>query len=261
MLTAGDEFGRTQHGNNNAYAQDNAITWLDWAGRDVELEEHAFALAALRRSMPGLTDVGLLTGKPTAGDGVADVEWLSETGDVLTEAEWNDPARRRLTMVLAVGRGTPGRPRQWRPALDGLFAVAAKRSCMGIGAAGRRQRGTGRRGKRLAPAGPHGCLRSRTTARMMLAEGAGMTATDNADWWRGARHLSGLSPLFPGFDRRRQRRSRRHYRAAFAISPRWASMRSGCRRSSSRRWPTWATTCRTIAPSIRCSARLPISTR
>ena len=34
MLTAGDEFGRTQHGNNNAYAQDNAITWLDWAGRD-----------------------------------------------------------------------------------------------------------------------------------------------------------------------------------------------------------------------------------
>ncbi|GLS32835.1 glycogen debranching protein GlgX [Neomesorhizobium albiziae] len=103
MLTAGDEFGRTQHGNNNAYAQDNAVTWLDWAGRDVELEAYAFALAALRRSMPGLTDVALLTGTPKAGDGVADVEWFSETGSVLTEAEWNDPSRHRMTMVLASG--------------------------------------------------------------------------------------------------------------------------------------------------------------
>ena len=40
MLTAGDEFGRTQKGNNNAYAQDNELTWLDWAGRDQALEEY-----------------------------------------------------------------------------------------------------------------------------------------------------------------------------------------------------------------------------
>ena len=39
MLTAGDEFGRTQHGNNNAYAQDNPAFWLDWSGRDTELED------------------------------------------------------------------------------------------------------------------------------------------------------------------------------------------------------------------------------
>ena len=49
MLTAGDEFGRTQRGNNNAYAQDNEITWLDWESRDRELEEHVAALAAFRK--------------------------------------------------------------------------------------------------------------------------------------------------------------------------------------------------------------------
>jgi glycogen operon protein len=48
MLTAGDEFGRTQQGNNNAYAQDNPITWLDWEGRDRALEDHVAALAAWR---------------------------------------------------------------------------------------------------------------------------------------------------------------------------------------------------------------------
>jgi glycogen operon protein len=48
MITAGDEFGRTQQGNNNAYAQDNATTWLDWEGRDRDLEDHVAALAAWR---------------------------------------------------------------------------------------------------------------------------------------------------------------------------------------------------------------------
>ena len=48
MLTAGDEFGRSQHGNNNAYAQDNPITWIDWEGRDADLEAYTFRLAAWR---------------------------------------------------------------------------------------------------------------------------------------------------------------------------------------------------------------------
>ena len=54
MLAAGDEFGRTQKGNNNAYAQDNELTWLDWAGLDQALEAYAFALAAIRRDAPAL---------------------------------------------------------------------------------------------------------------------------------------------------------------------------------------------------------------
>ncbi|ANT50628.1 glycogen debranching protein GlgX [Mesorhizobium amorphae] len=112
MLTAGDEFGRTQKGNNNAYAQDNAITWLDWAGRDLKLERHATALAAMRRAAPALSGTDFLTGEPPAGSDVPDVAWLTETGAPLGEADWHDPRRHRLVMLLG-GAG----------ASDGRFAV------------------------------------------------------------------------------------------------------------------------------------------
>jgi len=58
MLTAGDEFGRTQKGNNNAYCQDNALTWLDWQGRDVELEAFVARLAEMRFGTADLPAVG-----------------------------------------------------------------------------------------------------------------------------------------------------------------------------------------------------------
>ena len=107
MLTAGDEFGRTQKGNNNAYAQDNELTWLDWAGRDQSLEEYAFALAAIRKAAPALTETAFLTGE--AVDGLADVTWLDEDGQPLGTEQWTDPERRRLTMVLANGTAGGGR--------------------------------------------------------------------------------------------------------------------------------------------------------
>ncbi|MBZ9957491.1 glycogen debranching protein GlgX [Mesorhizobium sp. BR1-1-14] len=106
MLTAGDEFSRSQQGNNNAYAQDNNITWLDWKGRDQALEGYARALAALRRAVPALSNTDFLTGQPLAGSDTADVAWLTETGALLGEAEWNDPARHRLVMLLG---GVDGR--------------------------------------------------------------------------------------------------------------------------------------------------------
>ena len=80
MLTAGDEFGRTQQGNNNAYAQDNDITWLDWAGRDQELEEFAFALAAMRKAAAGAAETALPDRRAAAGRGLPDVAWLTEAG-------------------------------------------------------------------------------------------------------------------------------------------------------------------------------------
>ncbi len=101
MLTAGDEFGRTQHGNNNSYAQDNDTTWLDWTGRDRDLETFVAALSALRRELPALSAGAFLSGAPPAGCGHADVEWLGDDGHALTEVDWNDPERRRLVMVLA----------------------------------------------------------------------------------------------------------------------------------------------------------------
>ncbi|TIV90394.1 MAG: glycogen debranching enzyme GlgX, partial [Mesorhizobium sp.] len=90
MLTAGDEFGRTQQGNNNAYAQDNAITWLDWAGRDQALEQYTASLAALRRAFPVLANTHFLTGAPADGSEIADVAWLTETGMPLGDTDWND---------------------------------------------------------------------------------------------------------------------------------------------------------------------------
>jgi glycogen operon protein len=105
MLTAGDEFGRSQQGNNNAYAQDNALTWLDWAGRNRELEAYVAALSALRRSFPALSETGFLTGRPAVGQDMPDVEWLTETGAAFGPGDWDDGARRRLVMVLGSGDG------------------------------------------------------------------------------------------------------------------------------------------------------------
>jgi glycogen operon protein len=103
MLTAGDEFGRSQQGNNNAYCQDNALSWLDWEGRDLALEAHAVRLAALRAVHPELSDPAFL--------GEGDVDWLTAEGQAMAEADWHDPARGTLQMrigrVLVLFNRTP----------------------------------------------------------------------------------------------------------------------------------------------------------
>ncbi|WP_174287066.1 glycogen debranching protein GlgX [Sphingomonas bacterium] len=77
MLTAGDEFGRTQAGNNNAYAQDNAISWTDWTNRDVALEDFAAALADFRACSP-MAQSGWL----------ADADWRGLDGQAMTPDRW-----------------------------------------------------------------------------------------------------------------------------------------------------------------------------
>ncbi|OHV84679.1 glycogen debranching protein GlgX [Rhizobium sp. LCM 4573] len=93
MLTAGDEGGRSQNGNNNAYAQDNEITWLDWNALDETLVEHTTMLAALRKRFSVFSQTGFFS-----GDG--DVEWLSPSGDPMTVAEWEAPNASALGMIL-----------------------------------------------------------------------------------------------------------------------------------------------------------------
>jgi glycogen operon protein len=102
MLTAGDEFGRTQQGNNNAYAQDNPLTWLDWTARDRELEAFTAALAALRRAHPALADPTLLTGAP-GPDRLPDVAWLTPAGRPKTPEDWQNARGPALAMLLASG--------------------------------------------------------------------------------------------------------------------------------------------------------------
>ena len=80
MLTAGDEFGRSQAGNNNAYAQDNALTWIDWQGRDRALEDFVACLAAARHQRAARTRF------PEPG------VWHRLDGAVMCVADWQDPA-------------------------------------------------------------------------------------------------------------------------------------------------------------------------
>lgn len=100
MITAGDEFGRSQCGNNNAYAQDNEITWLDWENRDEALEDWVAHLADLRDALPALTRTRFFSG---AGDDVPDVEWLGPDGLPLSPREWRRPDLDRLQFVVATG--------------------------------------------------------------------------------------------------------------------------------------------------------------
>lgn len=79
MITAGDEFGRTQAGNNNAYAQDNELSWLDWDGRDRALEDHVAALSAWRRSNPAIARPEL----------AHDTRWESLSGGPMQESDWH----------------------------------------------------------------------------------------------------------------------------------------------------------------------------
>jgi glycogen operon protein len=81
MLTAGDEFGRSQRGNNNAYSQDNAITWLDWANRDTALEDFVADLSAQRHAHPER-----FAQFPRAG------RWLTLDGHPMTPGDWNNVA-------------------------------------------------------------------------------------------------------------------------------------------------------------------------
>lgn len=86
MLTAGDEFGRSQRGNNNAYAQDNAITWVDWESRDVTLERYTFALSAWRHAR-----IDHFSAFPDDG------QWLDLKGECMGIAQWQDAAMQGLS--------------------------------------------------------------------------------------------------------------------------------------------------------------------
>ena len=101
MLLAGDELSRTQSGNNNAYCQDNEISWLDWeAGADPQFPAFIRNLLALRRRYDAFRRRDFLTGAPVAGNGLRDVYWLAPEGREMTTQDWSEGLRRALGMQL-----------------------------------------------------------------------------------------------------------------------------------------------------------------
>jgi glycogen operon protein len=109
MILAGDEFARSQGGNNNAYAQDNEISWIDWEGIDADgkaLIDFTRTLIELRQSKPMLRRGRFLTGAYNEELDVKDVTWLTPAGDEMQSEHWNDP-RARSFGVLLDGRAQP----------------------------------------------------------------------------------------------------------------------------------------------------------
>ena len=98
LIQQGDEFGRTQQGNNNAYAQDNEITWVDWEHADGALVDYVSALMDFRRKHPALTHDHFLTGQTR--NGVRDVAWLHPDGREMNDGDWNDAGASVLGMRL-----------------------------------------------------------------------------------------------------------------------------------------------------------------
>ena len=98
MLSMGDELGRTQNGNNNAYAQDNAGSWIDWPNADDALTGFVAAAIAMRRELGPIFDGAVLRGKPAGADMLPDVVWCGADGAPI--ADWGRDSDATLIAVL-----------------------------------------------------------------------------------------------------------------------------------------------------------------
>jgi isoamylase len=104
MLVAGDEFGRTQGGNNNAYCQDNEVSWLDWKGLDHSLLAYTKKLIRLRRKHPNFRRRRWFQGVPIKGAGLEDIAWFLPEGREMPEENWYHAYAKSLAIFMN-GRG------------------------------------------------------------------------------------------------------------------------------------------------------------
>jgi glycogen operon protein len=96
LLLAGDEFGHSQRGNNNAYCQDNEISWIDWNGRtarDLAFEDFAKAVLRLRRDHPAFQYDAFFTGRPRPGGDRKDIAWYTPAGTEMAGDDWHGAGR------------------------------------------------------------------------------------------------------------------------------------------------------------------------
>jgi len=103
MLLMGDEMSRTQRGNNNAYCQDNRLSWLDWEkaqANDPDLLGFTQTLLQFRRQHEAFRRRDFLTGRILPGTALKDVYWLAPEGHEMTPADWHGPSRRALGMQI-----------------------------------------------------------------------------------------------------------------------------------------------------------------
>jgi isoamylase len=106
MLLGGDEIGRTQKGNNNAYCQDSEISWYDWKGADEDLLKFTRRLIRMRHRHPVFCRRKWFQGRPIHGTNVSDIGWFTPGGNEMSDQDWQAGFAKSLGVFLN-GRGIP----------------------------------------------------------------------------------------------------------------------------------------------------------
>jgi isoamylase len=127
MLLGGDEFGRTQEGNNNTYCQDSELSWYDWEHDEEQQSLLAFTrrLIRLRKEHPVFRRRQFFSGQEAGGQ--PDLVWLQPDGSEMPEEAWTDPTVQALSVFLN-GRAIPSRDERGRPIEDDSFLLLANGS-------------------------------------------------------------------------------------------------------------------------------------
>jgi glycogen operon protein len=122
MLVAGDEIGRTQHGNNNAYCQDNELSWIDWESADSDLLYFTVSLLAFRRAHPVFRRRRWFQGRPLHGKDVRDIAWFTPGGQEMSDDDWNVGFAKSLVVYLN-GDAIPSRGPKGEAIVDDTFLL------------------------------------------------------------------------------------------------------------------------------------------
>jgi len=122
MISHGDEIGRTQHGNNNGYCQDNELSWIDWENADESLLEFTQMLIGLRREHPVLRRAHWFQGRAVRTSRLPDIEWFAHTGDEMNEEHWSTGYAQTLQVYIN-GHGLEAMDRAGSPIVDADFLV------------------------------------------------------------------------------------------------------------------------------------------
>jgi len=132
MLSHGDEIGRTQRGNNNAYAQDNETTWVDWTLEPWQEELLAFTrkIFAIRHTNPVLRRRSFFRGRPVSQAGTKDLTWLTADGGEMTIENWQDADRHVLGMLIS-GEASDETDERGRPVRGDTMLLAVNAGAEG----------------------------------------------------------------------------------------------------------------------------------